>query len=122
MQWTGSARCCQLVRRAGRAIAGFSPEMAAHERRLKAFMYEKLYHHPQQLHTAERARAVTAELYAALVQDPTLMEEGWLARLPAEEPGRSRHVADYIAGMTDRFAIALHSRIYGRTHEGLSNV
>jgi dGTPase len=50
------------------------------------------------------------------------MEEGWLARLPAEEPQRSRHIADYIAGMTDRFAIAAHARIYGRTVEGLSNV
>ena len=110
------------VRRAGRALAAFSPEMAANERRLKTFMYEKLYHHPQQLQTAERARAVTAELYAALVQDPRLMEDGWQARLPDEEPARSRHVADYIAGMTDRFAIALHARIYGRTHEALSNV
>ena len=50
------------------------------------------------------------------------MEEGWLSRLPADEPQRSRHIADYIAGMTDRFAIAAHARIYGRTVEGLSNV
>jgi dGTPase len=110
------------VRQAGRALAGFSPEMAAHERRLKAFMYEKLYHHPHQLQTAERARAVTAEIYAALVQDPTLMEDGWRSRLPAEEPARSRHVADYIAGMTDRFAISLHARVYGGNYDGLRNV
>jgi len=110
------------VRAAGRPLAAFSPAMAAHERSLKAFMYDKLYHHPQQLQTAERARAVTAELYAALVQDPRLMEEGWQARLPAEEPARSRHIADYIAGMTDKFAISAHARIYGRTPEGLRNV
>ncbi|MEY4952484.1 MAG: hypothetical protein RL299_908, partial [Pseudomonadota bacterium] len=110
------------VRAAGRPLAAFSPAMAAHERTLKAFMYERLYHHPQQLQTAERARAVTAELYAALVQDPTLMEQGWQARLPAEEPARSRHIADYIAGMTDKFAISAHARIYGRTPEGLRNV
>ncbi|WP_292969906.1 deoxyguanosinetriphosphate triphosphohydrolase [Novosphingobium sp.] len=119
VQGVGSA---DEVRQAGRALAGFSPAMAANERSLKRFMYDKLYHHPQQLQTAERARAVTAELYAALVQDPGLMDEGWLARLPQEEPARSRHVADYVAGMTDRFAISLHARIYGRTHEGLSNV
>lgn len=110
------------VRAAGRPLAAFSPAMAAHERSLKAFMYERLYHHPQQLQTAERARAVTAELYAALVQDPILMEKGWQARLPAEEPARSRHIADYIAGMTDKFAISAHARIYGRTPEGLRNV
>jgi len=110
------------VRAAGRPLAAFSQAMVAHERSLKAFMYERLYHHPQQLQTAKRARAVTAELYAALVQDPKLMEEGWLGRLPAEEPARSRHIADYIAGMTDKFAISAHARIYGRTPEGLRNV
>ena len=110
------------VRAAGRATAAFSSALEAQERALKTFMYAKLYHHPQQIQTAERARAVTAELYAAYAQEPSLMEEGWLARLPAEEPQRSRHIADYIAGMTDRFAIAAHARIYGRTVEGLSNV
>jgi len=110
------------VRAAGRATAAFSSALEGQERALKTFMYARLYHHPQQLQTADRARAVTAELYAAYAQDPTLMEEGWLARLPAEEPQRSRHIADYIAGMTDRFAIAAHGRIYGRAVEGLSNV
>lgn len=110
------------VRQAGRATAAFSSALAAQERTLKTFMYDRLYHHPQQLETAARARAVTAELYAAYAQDPTLMEDGWLARLPQDEPQRSRHIADYIAGMTDRFAIAAHARIYGRTPEGLSNV
>lgn len=110
------------VRCAGVPIAAFSPALAGQERTLKAFMYDKLYHHPQQLQTAERARSVLAELYAAYAQDPTLMEDGWLARLPTFEPERSRHIADYISGMTDRFAIAAHARIYGRTPEGLRNV
>jgi dGTPase len=110
------------VRRAGRITATFSPAVAEQERRLKRFMYDRLYHHPQQLQTAERARAVTAELYAAYAQDPALMEPGWATRLPADEPHRSRHIADYIAGMTDRFAIAAHASIYGRTPEGLRNV
>lgn len=110
------------VRAAGRATAAFSPAMAENERRLKNFMYAKLYHHPQQLHTAERARSVTAELYAAYAQDPGLMDAGWQQNLPAEEPQRSRHIADFIAGMTDRYAIAAHAKIYGRTPEGLRNV
>lgn len=110
------------VRAAGRVTATFSAGLAENERTLKRFMYERLYHHPQQLQTAQRARAVTAELYAAYAQDPTLMEESWLARMPAEEPGRSRHIADFIAGMTDRYAISAHERIYGRTPEGLRNV
>lgn len=110
------------VRAAGRITATFSAGVSEQERQLKRFMYDRLYHHPQQLQTAERARAVTAELYAAYAQNPTLMESGWAARLPADEPHRSRHIADYIAGMTDRFAIAAHAEIYGRTPEGLRNV
>ena len=110
------------VRAAGRATCAFSAGLAGQERTLKRFMYDRLYHHPQQLQTAERARQVTAELYAAYAQDPALMEAGWANRLPANEPQRSRHITDYIAGMTDRFAIAAHAAIYARTPEGLRNV
>lgn len=110
------------VRGAGRALVSFTPEMAEAERTFKRFMYDKLYYHPEQLETARRARAVLAELYAAYSQEPVLMEESWIDNLPRFEPDRSRHIADYIAGMTDRFAIARHADIYGRTPEGLSNV
>ncbi|MYL96876.1 deoxyguanosinetriphosphate triphosphohydrolase [Novosphingobium sp. FGD1] len=110
------------VRAAGRPLASFSPAMAEAERTFKRFMYEKLYYHPEQLETARRARAVLAELYAAYSQEPVLMEESWIDTMPRFEPDRSRHIADYIAGMTDRFAIARHADIYGRTPEGLSNV
>ncbi|KQM13927.1 deoxyguanosinetriphosphate triphosphohydrolase [Novosphingobium sp. Leaf2] len=110
------------VRAAGRPLVAFSPEMAAAERAFKRFMYDKLYYHPEQMETARRARAVLAELYSAYSQEPVLMEESWIDTLPRFEPDRSRHIADYIAGMTDRFAIARHADIYGRTPEGLSNV
>ena len=110
------------VRHAGRALVAFSPEMAEAERTFKRFMYDKLYYHPEQLETARRARALLAELYAAYAQEPVLMEESWIDNMPRFEPDRSRHIADYIAGMTDRFAIARHADIYGRTPEGLSNV
>ena len=110
------------VRAATGPTAAFSPAMAEHERALKRFMYDRLYHHPQQMLTAAKAKAVTAELYAAFVQEPTAMEPGWLVRLPDAEPARSRHITDYVAGMTDRFAIAAHQEFYGRTTEGLSNV
>ena len=110
------------VRRASGATAAFSEGLAGQERDLKRFMYARLYHHPQQMQTAERARAVLAELFAAYAQQPDLMDRGWIDSLPEHEPDRSRHIADYIAGMTDRYAIAAHARIYGRTPEGLRNV
>ncbi len=110
------------VRSAGRALGTFSPQMQADERRLKQFMYERLYYHPEQVVTSERARDVVARLYAAYEQDGSLLPDGWRQALPPSEPERSRHIADFIAGMTDRYAIDQCARIYGRIPEGLSNV
>jgi dGTPase len=110
------------IRAAGRASAAFSSELAAQERAFKRFMYEKLYYHPEQIETARRAKSVIAELFSAYSQQPVLMDEEWIDGLPRHEPERSRHIADYIAGMTDRFAIARHADIYGVTPERLRNV
>jgi len=110
------------VRGAGRASVAFSPALEEDERRLKRFMYERLYFHPEQLETARKAKLVTAGLFAAFAADPALMGEGWGERSPQQEPARSRHIADYIAGMTDRFAIARYAQIHGQAPEGLSNV
>ncbi len=110
------------VREAGRQLAGFSPAMAMRERRLKSFMYERLYYHPEQVSAAERARDVVARLFAAYAQDARLMPEDWQARLPAQEPQRSRVIADFIAGMSDRFAMQAVSAIYGERPMGLINV
>ena len=110
------------VRAAGRQLASFSPEMREQERELKRFMYDRLYYHEDQLATAARAHDVIARLFAAYQSDPTTMPADWLAGLPQAEPQRSRHIADFIAGMTDRYAINQCARIYGRMPEGLSNV
>ncbi len=110
------------VREAGRRSAGFSPSLAEEERRLKQFMYHRLYLHSGQLGTAERARDVIARLFVAYRQDATTMPSEWLAKLPPEDPQRSRHIADFIAGMTDRYAIEQCSKIYGKAPEGLRNV
>lgn len=110
------------VRAAGRQLAGFSPDMAVQERRLKTFMYERLYYHPEQVAAAERARDVVARLFAAYSQDARLMPEDWQARLPAQEPQRSRVIADFIAGMSDRFAMQAVGSIYGERPSGLINV
>jgi len=110
------------VRDMDRQIAAFSPAMAAQERELKAFLYRRLYYHEEQLITAERARDVIAKLFAAYYDQPGLLPEGWGETLPLQEPQRSRHVADFIAGMTDRYAIERYRQIYGSIPAGLSNV
>lgn len=110
------------VRTAAAPVAAFSPEWALRERRLKAFLYERLYYHPDQLQTSKVAHKVVAQLYAAFDQDPALMNLGWRDTLPADPAARARHIADFIAGMTDRYAIDCYSRIFGHLPEGLSNV
>jgi dGTPase len=76
---------------------------------LKRFLFSALYRHAQVKHSTVRARQVVAELFAAYVQRP--------GEMPAEhaaQPQRERAVADYIAGMTDRFALREHQRLTGR--------
>jgi dGTPase len=118
------AGCASLaeIRAAGRQLAGFSPTMTKHERALKSFMYRKLYYHPDQVAAASRARDVVARLFAAYSQDAALMPERWQAQLPEHEPQRSRMIADFIAGMSDRFAMQCCEAIYGEAPSGLINV
>lgn len=110
------------VRMSDRPLAAFSPEMAGHERALKSFLYKRLYYHDEQRGTAERAREVIARLFAAYDQKPDLLPPDWTKGLPEGEPERSRHIADFIAGMTDRYAMERYRQIYGKTPAGLSNV
>jgi dGTPase len=105
------------VRTAGRMIGGFSDELAVRERTLKTFMYANLYHHPTQIEAAERAARVVGDLFAAYSADARLLPEDWRNGLPADEPARSRHIGDFLAGMTDRFATNCHTQIYGKCEE-----
>ena len=101
------------VRAAGRPLVGFSAEMSADERALKRFMYARLYHHPVQLGISEQAGRIVAGLAAAYRADPFLLPRDWRARLPEGEPERTRHLGDFIAGMTDRYAIARYREVVG---------
>jgi dGTPase len=101
------------VRAVGRTLVAFSPELAAQERELKRFMYATLYHHPDQLAAADRARVIVTDLFRAYQADPALMPEEWRRDCGASEPLRSRHIADFIAGMTDRYAEKRHAEIFG---------
>ncbi|WP_454885003.1 deoxyguanosinetriphosphate triphosphohydrolase [Sphingomonas oryzagri] len=101
------------VRGAGRQLVGFSPAMAAEERALKRYMYATLYHSPSQMEVAEVARGLLTRLIAAYTADPERLPPHWRSTLPEAEPARTRHIADFIAGMTDRYAIARHVELVG---------
>lgn len=106
------------VRAAGHTIGGFSDELAERERTLKAFMYANLYHHPTQLAAAERAATIVSDLFNAYCNDAQLLPQEWRDSLPDEQPARARHIGDFLAGMTDRFAINCHREIFGGQMEG----
>src|SRR3546814_11977797 len=69
------------VRAAGRALGGFSAELAGEERGLKRFMYTKLYHHPEQPADAEAANRNVDDLFAAYSDDAHLMGDEWPGRV-----------------------------------------
>jgi dGTPase len=100
------------IRSINMKIGDFSAELAERERILKAFMYANLYHHPTQVDAAAKARTVISELFAAYSNDPQLLPAEWSDGLPMDEPQRSRHIADFLAGMTDRFASNCHEDIF----------
>lgn len=102
------------VRAAGRPLAGFSPALAASERALKSFMYRQLYHHPSQVDAAAGAQRVVSRLFAAYAHEGRSMGGDWDERCPADPVDRARHVGDFIAGMTDRFAIDRFAALEGR--------
>jgi dGTPase len=118
----GTIGSIEHVRSAARPLAAFSPAMTEQERALKRFMYANLYHHDQQKRAAERGRNVIAKLFAAYHQDPKFLPDPWRAVLPKHEPDRSRHIADFVAGMTDYYAIERYREIFGKAPHGLTHV
>ncbi|MDP1908544.1 MAG: deoxyguanosinetriphosphate triphosphohydrolase, partial [Hyphomicrobium sp.] len=99
------------VRRCGRQLAGFSPQMEAEERGLKRFLYDRLYNSDILTPVRQEAQRVIANLAAAYRSDPALLPAGWAGE---GETGRLRGIADYLAGMTDGFAIRSHERLVGK--------
>jgi dGTPase len=74
-----------------------------------------MYRHPQVAALRDPSQQVVTDLFAALHADPAAMPVDWAAATPMTEPGRARHVADFIAGMTDRYALGVHQRLFGRS-------
>ena len=102
-------RSADEVRRLPPLVA-FSDPMRRLALVLKRFLHHNLYRHPQVLDTTGRGKQVIRELFAAYLADPAELPESL-----AMHGASPRRVADYIAGMTDRFALREHHRLTGRT-------
>ena len=98
------------VRACGRQLAGFSTKLEAEERGLKRFLYERLYNSAALQPVRVEAQRVITNLAAVYRADGALLPDGW-AGLGTQS--RLRGIADFIAGMTDRFAIARHEALCG---------
>jgi dGTPase len=99
------------VRSAGRQLARFSSALSEEERALKHFLYTRLYNAAELVPVRMEAQRVVAGLFAAYRDDPSLLPVDW--RTEQGETQRLRTIGDFIAGMTDRFAVARHRELVG---------
>lgn len=107
------------VRHAGRTMAHFSEEFVAADCHVKAFLYRHLYRHPDVMRVRASATQIVRDLFAAFMAEPSAMGDkhshAGFEDLP--ETLRARKVRDYLAGMTDTYAIAAHRRLFDHTPE-----
>jgi dGTPase len=103
------------VRRLKRPLVAFSDEMLGHFRGLRGFLWERMYRHYRVNRSMAKARRMLRELYDVLVAEPATLPPEWHALTDgAGTPRTRRVVADYIAGMTDRYALLEHQRLFDR--------
>ena len=101
------------VRGMDRALVAFSPEMAADLGNLRLFLTERMYRHWRVNRTRSQARRILADMFQLFLAQPDVLPPEWFARVTeGDHLARARGVCDYIAGMTDRFAIEEHRRLF----------
>jgi dGTPase len=101
------------IRALAAPVVAFSAEMSANDKALKAFLFERMYRHYKVNRMASKARRIVQEIFALLLAEPECLPTEWRALVG--RPGSketARLVADYIAGMTDRFALDEHARLF----------
>ena len=106
------------VRLCGRTLVAFSPGMAEADRAIKAFLFPNMYRAPSVVRIRQQADAIMRDLFSRFFNEPGLMPHEWHEGLEGiSEEKRARRVADYMAGMTDRFARDEHRRLFDVTPE-----
>jgi dGTPase len=106
------------VRAAGRPTVGFSAAMAQADRAIKDFLYPRLYRHARIMRIMGDAEDLVRRLFERYAETPAAMPSEWIAGLdPGDSAGSMLRIADFIAGMTDRYAMVEHARLFGSTPE-----
>jgi dGTPase len=97
------------LRRLGQPVVAFSAAMAENDRALKRFLFEHMYRHEKVNQMTASARRVVGDLFELYMAEPAQLPADWRRLFDErDEAGKARTVADYIAGMTDRFALGEH--------------
>ena len=106
------------IRRAVTPVIGFSTEIGFGLAGLKTFLFERVYRHAKVSRVMADAEAIVRDLFARYMRDPLVLPEQWKnAAKDADADNRARVIADFVAGMTDRYAIAEHRRLFDATPE-----
>jgi len=101
------------VRMAGQAVVAFSPAVAEDLAQLRQFLHARMYRHYRLNRIRSQARRILAEMFALFLEEPGVLPTEWSSRLEGkDQTGRARVICDYIAGMTDRFAIEEHRKLF----------
>lgn len=105
------------VRAAGITFAQFSDEMSVTDKAIKKLLFSKIYRNADIMRIRANAAEIVTDLFHAFMENPLEMRSHyWYDRIQSmPEPAKARHVGDYLAGMTDTFAIATHNRLFDRT-------
>lgn len=106
------------IRAADRQMVAFSESMFAQVEQLRMFLRTRMYHHYKVNRTRLQVSRIVQDLYEAFTDNYKLLPDNWQTRMtdaggPEDKIARARVVADYIAGMTDRFAMREHSQLFG---------
>lgn len=101
------------VRALPNPLITFSPQMHENNRVLQSFLSQSMYRHPRVLEIMGRAQRVIRELFEAYMNDEKLLPDDWRGNHPITDQSRyARQVCDFIAGMTDRYALDQHKRMF----------
>ena len=99
-------------------VVAFSPAMQKADTDIKGFLYPRMYRHARVMAVMEEAEGVVRDLFAHFVANPADLPAEWRDGIDLADAGvRARRVADYIAGMTDRYALVEHARYFKATPE-----
>ena len=109
----GGVTSVEEIRALDRPVAAFSDELAAADRAVKAFLLENMYRHHRVNRMTSKARRVVGEMFDLLFAEPELLPAEWRGQAKGKDAaGRARMIADYIAGMTDRYALEVHRKLF----------